>query len=73
MANVAKGQDKSVALRVGKFLRESRAELRKVTWPNRQELVTYTAVVIVTTAIVAIFLGVIDLIVSQLLGLLGRI
>jgi len=55
------------------FLRESRAELRKVTWPNRQELVTYTAVVIVTTAIVAIFLGVIDLVVSQLLGLLGRI
>ncbi len=44
-----------------------------MTWPNRQELVTYTAVVIVTTAIVAIFLGVIDLVVSQLLGLLGRI
>lgn len=73
MANVAKGQDKSVALRVSRFFRESRAELRKVTWPNRQELVTYTAVVIVTTGIVAIFLGVIDLVVSQLLGLLGRI
>jgi len=42
MANVAKGQDKSVALRVSRFFRESRAELRKVTWPNRQELVTYT-------------------------------
>ena len=73
MANVAKGQDKPVTLRVGKFLRESRAELRKVTWPNRKELITYTVVVIVSTAIVAVFLGIVDLIFSQLLGLLGRI
>ena len=62
-----------MALRVGKFLRESRAELRKVTWPNRKELITYTVVVIVSTAIVAVFLGIVDLIFSQLLGLLGRI
>ena len=74
MANVAKGQDRpAVTLRIGKFLRESRAELRKVTWPTRNELITYTAVVIVSTAICALFLGVVDLIFSQLLGLLGRI
>lgn len=73
MANVAKTQEKPVSVRMGKFFREARAELRKVTWPNRKELVTYTIVVIVTTAIVGIFLGVVDLIFSQLIGFLGRL
>jgi len=58
---------------MGKFLREARAELRKVTWPNRKELITYTSVVIVATAIAAAFLGVVDLIFSQLIGMLSRI
>lgn len=73
MANVAKGQDKPVTMRIGKFFRDSRAELRKVTWPNRKELVTYTIVVIVSTAIVAVFLGIVDLIFAQLLAWLGRL
>lgn len=73
MANVAKRASRPGASRVGKFLRESRAELRKVTWPNRKELVTYTIVVIVSTTIVAVFLGIVDLIFSQAIRLLGSI
>lgn len=33
------------------FLREVRSELRKVNWPSRKELVTYTVVVLVVTAV----------------------
>jgi preprotein translocase subunit SecE len=33
--------------RLGRFLREVVAELRKVIWPNRNQMVTYTIVVIV--------------------------
>lgn len=33
------------------FLREVRGELKKVAWPNRQEVTSYTLVVLVTTAI----------------------
>ena len=33
------------------FLKEVRQELRKVDWPTRQELVTYTIVVLVTVAV----------------------
>ena len=44
--------------RIGGFFREVVSELRKVIWPTRQELLTYTAVVIafvtVMTAIVAV-------------------
>ena len=43
--------------RIGLFFREIVAELRKVIWPTRNELLTYTAVVVVfvtvMTAIVA--------------------
>lgn len=56
-----------------KFMREVRSELRKVAWPNREELITYTIVVIVTVIIVALFTGLIDVIVSGLLKLLGRL
>ena len=32
----------------GQFLREVRAELRKVAWPDRAEVVNYSTVVLVT-------------------------
>ncbi len=59
--------------KITKFMREVRSELRKVAWPNREELITYTIVVIVTVIIVALFTGLIDVIVSGLLKLLGRL
>jgi preprotein translocase subunit SecE len=37
--------------RVGRFVREVIAELRKVIWPTRNELLTYTAVVVVFVAV----------------------
>jgi preprotein translocase subunit SecE len=33
------------------FLREVRGELRKVVWPNRKEVTSYTIVVLVTTTV----------------------
>jgi len=66
-------QQQPLGARVSKFVREVRTELRKVSWPNRKELVTYTVVVLATVAIVALFLGVVDLIVYELLSLLGAL
>ncbi|HEX6969316.1 MAG TPA: preprotein translocase subunit SecE [Micromonosporaceae bacterium] len=44
--------------RVARFIREVVAELRKVIWPTRKELLTYTAVVVVfVAAIMAIVVG----------------
>lgn len=73
MANVAKSQSRPVGARFTKFLREARAELRKVTWPTRKELTTYTIVVLVSTAVAGLFLGIVDLVISQLLSWLGRL
>jgi preprotein translocase subunit SecE len=47
------------------FLREVRSELRKVNWPNRQEVISYTLVVLVTTAVLTLFVWGLDWIVSK--------
>ncbi len=43
-----------------KFLKEVMAELRKVTWPTKDELIGSTIVTIVVSLIVAIFIGIVD-------------
>ncbi len=45
---------------VQQFLKESRAELKKVTWPTPKQAITSTSVVIVVTVIVSLVLGLID-------------
>lgn len=39
------------------YLKESKAELGKVTWPTRQQAVNSTILVIVVSIVVAAFLG----------------
>jgi preprotein translocase subunit SecE len=57
--------------KVKTFLKEVKAELKKVVFPNRAEVIGSTKVVIVTVVIISLFLGFVDLgltkIVSQVL------
>ena len=48
------------------FLRQMVAELRKVIWPTRRELITYTWVVIVFVTIVTAIVGLYDLLFTKL-------
>ncbi len=43
------------------FLREVVAELRKVIWPNRKQMVSYTTVVLVFLAFMVTLIGLVDL------------
>ncbi|MDD2352051.1 MAG: preprotein translocase subunit SecE [Candidatus Caldatribacteriota bacterium] len=52
------------------FIKEARAELKKVTWPNRKQLVSSTIVVMITVVLVAIFLGIVDLIFSRVVTII---
>ncbi|WP_238594669.1 preprotein translocase subunit SecE [Caenibacillus caldisaponilyticus] len=52
------------------FFRNVVIEMKKVRWPTRQELISYTVTVLVTVAFLVIFFGVIDLGISQLLRLI---
>lgn len=49
------------------FLRETRDELRKVTWPTRNETVRLTLVVIAISVIVGVFIGGLDFVFTKLL------
>jgi preprotein translocase subunit SecE len=40
---------------VPQFLREVRSELRKVNWPSREQIVSYTVVVLVLTLVLTSF------------------
>jgi preprotein translocase subunit SecE len=48
------------------FLREVKAELKKVTWPSRKQTLGSTVVVIILVMIVSLFLGVVDMGLSAL-------
>jgi preprotein translocase subunit SecE len=42
------------------YVRESKEELRKVTWPSRDEVTSFTIVVVVTLLIISFFLWFVD-------------
>lgn len=48
------------------FLREVKAELKKVTWPSRKQTLGSTVVVIVLVMVISLFLGVVDIALSSL-------
>jgi preprotein translocase subunit SecE len=54
------------------FIREVKAELGKVAWSTREELMASTIVVIVVTTILGVFIGLIDMFLSKLLSLLFK-
>jgi preprotein translocase subunit SecE len=49
------------------FLREVKIELKKVTWPTRQQTIGSTAVVLILVIIISLFLGLVDLGLSSLI------
>jgi preprotein translocase subunit SecE len=51
---------KGLFARIALFVRQVIAELKKVVSPTRQELLTYTGVVLVFVAIVMAFVGLLD-------------
>jgi preprotein translocase subunit SecE len=58
---------------VTQFFREVKAELQKVTFPTRQETVGSTIVVLVLTAIIALYLGFSDWALSRIVKMLLQI
>jgi preprotein translocase subunit SecE len=55
----------SLLSRLVRFLREVVAELRKVIWPSRRNLVTYTIVVLVFVAVMVALVALLDYVFGQ--------
>jgi len=46
--------------RIVQFIKESYAELRKVIWPSRDDVISSVKVVIISTILIAMVLGLMD-------------
>lgn len=52
------------------YLKQSVEELKKVTWPTKKETYDYTLAVILVSAAVAVFLGGLDYLFSNIIKLI---
>lgn len=55
-------------MKIIQFIKEAKIELKKVNWPTRKELIDSTKVVLITSALLAAFIGGIDFFLSQLIN-----
>ncbi len=51
-----------------RYIRETRAELAKVTWPSREEGLRLTVIVLIVTAVSSVFLWAVDTLFSFLIA-----
>jgi preprotein translocase subunit SecE len=58
--------------KITNFVTEVRVEMQKVSWSTKEELIGSTAVVIASTLLLAMFIGVIDIMLSKCINLILR-
>ena len=56
--------------RIIKYIRATIAELRQVSWPSQKQATMYTILVVIISAIVALYVGAFDYLFSQGINLL---
>lgn len=47
--------------RTVKYIKEAQVEIKKVTWPNRQQVIQYTAIVVIISILATLVLGGLDI------------
>ena len=58
--------------KIKEFFREVKVEVKKVVFPTKEELIGSTWVVIITVIVISLFLGVVDLSLTKLVGIALR-
>ena len=66
----AKAAVKNFGARVSKFFRDTKSELKKVVWPSKEDTKQNTVVVLVTVALAAVVMILLDAIFGGILGLI---
>lgn len=67
-ASVTKADTEKKPNRLVEYLREARAEIRRVTWPSREEAINLTWIVLVVTVVMAILLWLMGIVFSGVVG-----
>ena len=58
-----------MANKVAGFFNDIKLEMQKVSWPTKDELIGSTIVVIVSLAILALFIGICDVVLSKIVNI----
>ena len=66
----AKAAVKNFGARVSKFFRDTKSELKKVVWPSKADVKTNTIVVLITVAVAAVVMILLDAVFGGILGLI---
>ena len=66
----AKAAVKNFGARVSKFFRDTKSELKKVVWPSKADVKTNAIVVLITVAVAAVVMILLDAIFGGILGLI---
>ena len=69
MAGMDASNKQGVATKGKRFLKETKSEMKKVTWPTKEQLIHNTGIVLVFIVIFTIILSLIDLGFQQLFSL----
>ncbi|SFJ37467.1 preprotein translocase subunit SecE [Thermoflavimicrobium dichotomicum] len=71
LSSIGRGLKRSVTGTTG-FFRGSVQELKKVRWPSKKEMVSYTFVVLITCFLLTLFFFIIDLGIAELVKLITK-
>ena len=64
---------KSGGNKIAKYFRECKAELKKVTWPSKDQIIHNTGIILVFIAIVTVILSLLDVGFAKLFQLLTNL
>ena len=58
--------------KLSQYVKNSISELKKVVWPTKPEVVSHSTTVILIVLVVAVFIGLIDFVLTQFINYLLR-
>ena len=73
MAQAAKAAKPNVFARIGRYLHDVQAEMRRVVWPSRKEVINSSGIVITTLIIFVVLILVYDQIALFIVNNLSKI
>ena len=69
-ADKSKSSDRRQQNAIQRYFRETIGELRKVSWPTRQEAINLTIIVLIVTFSMSALLGLLDFLFTQVFAIL---
>ena len=73
MADMTKTSKVGFGEKAKKFFKECKAELKKVTWPTKEQLIHNSSVIIVFIAIITVILSVLDVAFAKLFSIVTNL